>query len=204
LICCSLTTNLLDLLLSDHESRDYANLSSFLVLNLFEYQNNDSRNPPDSWSEALCGIFQYPLNPPLPKVSEGAGREGRPFTHQERETTMQLDHLMQQLNFIVEIDKLKEIIRRTYITSAQRRENSAEHSWHLAMMAIVLAEHANQAVELLRVLKMLLIHDIVEIDAGDTFLYDKVGNLDKAAREEKAADRLFGLLPQEQAHATAP
>ena len=80
-----------------------------------------------------------------PRITDHASR----ITHQERETTMQFDRLMQQLNFIVEIDKLKEIIRRSYITSAQRRENSAEHSWHLAMMAIVLAEHANQAVELL-------------------------------------------------------
>lgn len=109
------------------------------------------------------------------------------------------ERLARQIEFILEIDKLKQIIRRSYLINGERRENTAEHSWHLAMLALVLAEHANEPVDLLRVLKMVLVHDIVEIDAGDTFLFDTAGGLDKAVREEKAADRLFGLLPADQA-----
>ena len=107
--------------------------------------------------------------------------------------------LEQQIQFILEIDKLKHIIRRSYLVNGQRRENTAEHSWHLAMMALLLTEHANESVNMFRVLKMVLIHDIVEIDAGDTYLYDEMGQLDKADREQKAAIRLFGFLPADQA-----
>ena len=115
--------------------------------------------------------------------------------------TPQIDNqrLSQQIAFILEIDKLKSIIRRSYIINGERRENTAEHSWHLAMLAFILHEHANEPVNLLRVLKMVVAHDIVEIDAGDTFLFDTVGARDKAAREQAAADRLFGLLPDDQA-----
>jgi putative hydrolase of HD superfamily len=81
---------------------------------------------------------------------------------------------------------------------ADRHENSAEHSWHLAIAALLLAEHANQPVDTCRVIRMALVHDLVEIDAGDTFIYDAAGNLEKAAKEEKAADRIFGLLPSDQ------
>ena len=105
--------------------------------------------------------------------------------------------LSDQISFIREIDKLKRVLRRTYLTDGSRRENSAEHSWHLAVMALVLNEHATVEVDLLRVLKMLLVHDIVEIDAGDTFCYDEAGNEDKAEREQRAADRLFPLLPRD-------
>lgn len=104
--------------------------------------------------------------------------------------------LQQQLQFIVEIDKLKHVLRQTLLMDRSRRENDAEHSWHLAMMAIVLSEYADPAVDISRVLKMVLIHDLVEIDAGDTFCYDAQGVLNQAEREQKAADRLFGLLPQ--------
>ncbi|HAA26556.1 MAG TPA: phosphohydrolase [Cyanobacteria bacterium UBA8553] len=106
--------------------------------------------------------------------------------------------LTQQLRFIIEIDKLKGILRQTRLTDNSRLENSAEHSWHLAIMAIVLAEYAPPNIDLLRAIKMLLIHDLVEIDAGDTFCYDLQSNQDKAAREEKAATRLFGMLPAQQ------
>lgn len=106
--------------------------------------------------------------------------------------------LSQQIQFIIEIDKLKGILRQTRLTDNSRQENSAEHSWHLAIMAIILAEYAPPSVDLLRAIKMLLIHDLVEIDSGDTFCYDVQGNLDKAAREETAATRLFGMLPEEQ------
>src|SRR5712692_10373764 len=111
---------------------------------------------------------------------------------------MDPDRFEQQIRFILEIDKLKTVSRRTYLLNADRSENTAEHSWHLAMMAILLAEHANEPVNVDRVVKMVLIHDIVEIDAGDTYYYDTVGLRDKAERERRAADRLFGILPSDQ------
>jgi putative hydrolases of HD superfamily len=107
------------------------------------------------------------------------------------------DRLSQQIQFILEIDRLKQILRQSLISDASRRENSAEHSWHLAIMAIVLAEYALPGVDPLCALKMLLIHDLVEIDAGDTFCYDPQGNQNKAEREELAATRIFGLLPND-------
>jgi len=107
--------------------------------------------------------------------------------------------LTQQMQFIVEIDRLKTVLRQTLLTDQSRQENSAEHSWHLALMAVLLLEYAPESVNLLRVIKMVLIHDLVEIDAGDTFCYDVQGNLDKAWREEQAANRLFELLPADQA-----
>lgn len=112
---------------------------------------------------------------------------------------MDNNRLAQQIQFIIEIDKLKNILRQTLLTDESRRENSAEHSWHLAMMAILLAEYAPSTdVDLLLVIKMLLIHDLVEIDAGDTFCYDLQANQNKALREVQAANRLFGMLPEEQ------
>ena len=104
----------------------------------------------------------------------------------------------QQIRFVLEIDKLKTIVRRTYLLNSDRAENTAEHSWHLAIMAILLAEHANEPVDVARVVKMVLVHDIVEIDAGDTYFYDAAGTLDKSEREHSAADRIFGILPADQ------
>jgi len=104
----------------------------------------------------------------------------------------------QQLSFILEIDKLKTILRQTLLTDSSRRENSAEHSWHLAIMSFLLAEYATEPVDTLRVIKMLLVHDLIEIDAGDTFAYDVAGNVDRAEREQHGAERIFGLLPEEQ------
>lgn len=106
--------------------------------------------------------------------------------------------LQQQMAFLVEIDRLKQILRRTRLVGGERLENSAEHSWHIAVIAIVLAEYADEPVDVGRVVKMLLVHDIVEIDAGDTFAYDLAGYRDKEERERVAADRLFGLLPPDQ------
>lgn len=106
--------------------------------------------------------------------------------------------LEQQIQFILEMDKLKNIFRQSYIIGTGRKENDAEHSWHLAMMVLVLGEHANTEINTLKVLKMVLIHDIVEIDAGDTFCYDEKAGLDKNEREQHAAKRLFGLLPDDQ------
>ncbi|MGB3614441.1 MAG: HD domain-containing protein [Elainellaceae cyanobacterium] len=101
----------------------------------------------------------------------------------------------QQIQFIVELDQLKQVLRQTRLIDDSRQENSAEHSWQLAMMALVLAEYAPVPVDLQRVMTMLLLHDVVEIDAGDVFCYDVAGNVGKAEREAKAAKRLFGLLP---------
>ena len=112
---------------------------------------------------------------------------------------MELKRLEQQIRFIVEIDKLKTIRRRTYVIDEHRRENTAEHSWHIAVMAMILAEYANEKIDITKVVKMALVHDIVEIDAGDTFMYDAVGALDKAEREQRAAERIFNLLPEDQA-----
>ncbi len=111
---------------------------------------------------------------------------------------MESERFAGQIRFIVEIDKLKGVLRRTLLTDRSRRENSAEHSWHLALMATLLAEFAPPATNVRRVIEMLLVHDIVEIDAGDTFAYDAAGNADRAQRESAAADRLFGLLPPDQ------
>jgi putative hydrolase of HD superfamily len=116
-----------------------------------------------------------------------------------RSLDMNDNRLSQQIQFIVEIDKLKRVLRQTLLTDSSRQENSAEHSWHLTVMAIVLTEYARSDVNVLHVIKMLLIHDLVEIDAGDTFCYDVQGNQDKAERESRAATRLFGQLPFEQA-----
>ena len=111
---------------------------------------------------------------------------------------MNTDRLNQQIAFILEIDRLKSVLRRSYLVNDPRRENSAEHSWHLAVLAMVLGEYANAEVNQAHVIKMLLVHDVVEIDAGDTYCYDAAGNDSKADRERLAAGRLFGLLPDDQ------
>jgi putative hydrolase of HD superfamily len=110
------------------------------------------------------------------------------------------DRLLRQMRFVVEADKLKSIFRRNRLLHGERQENDAEHSWHLARMAIVLAEHADPPIDVLRVLKMVLIHDLVEIDAGDTFGYDEAALVTQPERERLAADRIFGLLPEDMAH----
>ncbi|MEL7002665.1 MAG: HD domain-containing protein [Bacteroidota bacterium] len=108
------------------------------------------------------------------------------------------ERLAKQIEFIKEIDKLKYITRKTKLFNSDRHENDAEHSWHLAMMVLVLSEYANESIDLLKVLKMVLIHDIVEIDAGDTFLFDNNKDHSNTDEELKAAKRIFGLLPKEQ------
>jgi putative hydrolase of HD superfamily len=112
--------------------------------------------------------------------------------------TMATNNLLRQINFIKEIDKIKYIQRKTKLFNSDRNENDAEHSWHLAMMTIVLAEHADFPIDILKVLKMVLIHDIVEIDAGDTFIYDTTKSHSNTDEERKAANRIFGMLPKEQ------
>ena len=112
------------------------------------------------------------------------------------------NRLEQQVAFIREIDKEKRIGRQTYLTGAIRKENDAEHAWHIALMAILLAEHANEPIDLLKTVTMLLIHDLVEIDAGDTYAYDEKGYESKPQREQAAADRIYGLLPGSQGNGT--
>lgn len=109
-----------------------------------------------------------------------------------------MDKLKQQIEFILEIDKMKNIYRQSYVTDGLRHENDAEHSWHLALMVMVLGEYFDKDTDTLKVIKMVLIHDLVEIYAGDTYLYDEKGYEDKAKREQQAADKLFGMLPEEQ------
>jgi putative hydrolases of HD superfamily len=108
------------------------------------------------------------------------------------------ESLAQQIDFILEIDRLKSILRRTPLLDRSRRENTAEHSWQIALMAVLLAEHADPPVDINHVVVMLLVHDLVEIDAGDTFIYDEEALATKTARELQAAERIFGLLPSEQ------
>lgn len=112
---------------------------------------------------------------------------------------MDSDRLLQQIAFIKEIDKIKYILRKTKLINSDRPENDAEHSWHLAMMTFVLAEHADRPIDVLKVMKMVLIHDIVEIDAGDVFIYSTTQSHSNTESELRAAQRIFGLLPQEQA-----
>lgn len=107
------------------------------------------------------------------------------------------DRLAQQIEFILELDELKRVKRRAYLFNEDRYENSAEHSWHVALMALVLAEHSDEPIDQGRVMKMLMLHDIVEIDAGDVVVFDTVARTAKAKQEARAADRLFGLLPTE-------
>lgn len=109
-----------------------------------------------------------------------------------------MERLEQQLKFIVEIDKVKNIFRQTYLADGRRKENDAEHSWHIALMAYLLQEYAEEPVDVPKVMLMVLIHDLVEIDAGDTYAYDSEGAKTKREREVKAAERIFGILPEDQ------
>lgn len=124
--------------------------------------------------------------------------EEKTGTKTQGEKGEERERLEQQIRFIVEIDKVKNIFRQTYLADGKRKENDAEHSWHLAVMAVLLKEHMKEAVDVARVMTMVLIHDLVEIDAGDTYAYDDAGAKTKRERELKAADRIFGLLPEDQ------
>lgn len=109
------------------------------------------------------------------------------------------ERLRKQMEFAMEMDKEKGIGRQTYILNALRKENDAEHAWHLALMTMLLSEYSNEKIDLSRTMSMVIVHDIIEIDAGDTYAYDDKGNATKAERERKAADRIFGILPEDQA-----
>jgi putative hydrolase of HD superfamily len=112
----------------------------------------------------------------------------------------QKDRFKQQIEFILEVDKLKHVLRQTILMDKSRRENSAEHSWHIALTVMILSEYARDAdIDFFRVMKILLIHDLIEIDAGDTYCYDDQGRKDQGQREKLAADRIFNILPPDQA-----
>jgi putative hydrolase of HD superfamily len=111
---------------------------------------------------------------------------------------MPADRLASQIAFLVEADRLKSVERRTPLVDGSRLENSAEHSWHLALAALILREYVSEPVDIVRVLELVTVHDLVEIDAGDAFAYDSAAQSLRAVREQAAADRLFGLLPAEQ------
>ena len=108
------------------------------------------------------------------------------------------ERLKQQFAFALEADKEKQIFRQTWLSDGERKENDAEHAWHMALMAILMAEHANEKIDILKTVTMILIHDIVEIDAGDTYAYDEEGKRNQQEREAEAARRLYGLLPEDQ------
>lgn len=116
----------------------------------------------------------------------------------EGKECMPMDRLEQQLSFLLEIDKQKEIIRQTYLADGSRKETDAEHAWHIAVMCMILSEYANEPIDVARTVMMLLLHDVIEIDAGDTYAYDEAGNATKKERELKGAERIYGLLPEDQ------
>ena len=116
----------------------------------------------------------------------------------EIEEKWQTERLEKQINFIREMDKEKFIGRQTYLSDGKRKENDAEHAWHLALMTLLLSEYANEKIDTLKTMTMVLFHDVVEIDAGDTYAYDEEGKKTQAQREQKAAERLYGLLPEDQ------
>lgn len=111
---------------------------------------------------------------------------------------MNQDRLKKQFEFCLELDKEKQIGRQTYLSDGKRKENDAEHAWHMAVMALLLGEYANEEIDLLKTISMILIHDVVEIDAGDTYAYDDQAKGSQEEREKKAADRIFGMLPEDQ------
>ena len=120
------------------------------------------------------------------------------YTPEETKISDEKERLEKQIRFIVEVDKVKNIFRQTYLADGKRKESDAEHSWHLALMAVLLKEHMKEDVDTARVMVMVLLHDLVEIDAGDTYAYDEKGAQTKREREVRAADRIFGLLPEDQ------
>ena len=130
------------------------------------------------------------------EIIRKGGRTLKQYTLERKKEEQ--ERLEQQIRFIVEIDKVKNVFRQTYLTDGKRKENDAEHSWHLAVMAVLLKEHMEEEVDVAKVMTMVLIHDLVEIDAGDTYAYDDKGAQTKREREVKAADRIFGLLPEDQ------
>jgi putative hydrolase of HD superfamily len=133
-------------------------------------------------------------------IQRNFGKPRTEPTHEYLENAVLNERLKRQIEFLIEIDKLKAVLRQNYLADASRRENDAEHSWHLALMAIVLSEwSAESEIDLAKVIRMVLMHDLVEIDTGDVFVYDEAARAAHAQREEAAAERIFSLLPNDQA-----
>ena len=109
-----------------------------------------------------------------------------------------MDRLEKQMEFLLKLDQMKEVVRQTYLADGSRKENDAEHSWHMAVMTAVLAEYANEPIDVGHTVLLTLVHDIIEVDAGDTYAYDAAGNATKRERELKAAEHLYGMLPADQ------
>jgi putative hydrolase of HD superfamily len=131
---------------------------------------------------------------------DAAGEKLIPDNFQNESQSGQKDRFRRQIEFILEVDKLKHVLRQTILMDKSRQENSAEHSWHIALTVMVLSEYARDMdIDFFRVMKILLVHDLIEIDAGDTYCYDDQGRKDQAAREQLAADRIFNILPPDQA-----
>ena len=133
--------------------------------------------------------------PPHERPPTGAAG---PTRHDRSHDDDPATRLADQIAFLLEVDRLKGVERRGYVADGSRLENTAEHSWTLALMAMLLAEHATEPVDVATVVRMVVIHDIVEVDAGDTYVYDEAGTADKEACEQAAADRLYRLLPPDQ------
>lgn len=132
-------------------------------------------------------------------MTKDVGDEGQTHGIDLNNLPIENERLRQQIEFLLEIDKLKSVIRRTPLANQSRFENSAEHSWHLAMAAMILSEYAADAeFDPMHAIKMLIVHDLIEIDAGDTYCYDDQGRQDQKQREDIAAERIFGLLPEDQ------
>ncbi len=134
-----------------------------------------------SWNDGVMSDHQPDLLIDMNPLPDGIGQR-----------------LLEQLTFLIEVDRLKTILRQSPLPSADRRENNAEHSWHLAMMVIILAEYSDEPIDVGHAVQLVLVHDLVEVYAGDTPLYDAVGGKDQEEREIRAADQLFGLLPADQ------
>ncbi|MBR0153696.1 MAG: HD domain-containing protein, partial [Lachnospiraceae bacterium] len=109
-----------------------------------------------------------------------------------------MERLEKQMDFLLRLDRMKQVVRQTYLADGSRKENDAEHSWHMAVMTAVLAEYANEPIDVGHTILLTLVHDIIEVEAGDTYAYDAAGNATKREREVRAAEHLYGLLPEDQ------
>ena len=109
-----------------------------------------------------------------------------------------MERLEKQMDFLLRLDRMKQVVRQTYLADGSRKENDAEHSWHMAVMTAMLAEYANEPIDVGHTILLTLVHDIIEVEAGDTYAYDAAGNATKREREVRAAEHLYGLLPEDQ------
>lgn len=151
------------------------------------------------WIFIKFGYFNRPIDIGCPVPYNMGGKGSRLFSDlDDRERTTMSSRLDKQRDFILEIDKEKNILRQTHLSGHGRRENDAEHAWHMAVMAYLLREYSNQPIDIARTMMMCLIHDLVEIDAGDTYAYDEAARASQAEREQAAKERIFSILPDDQ------